>query len=99
MQRYEYQSDFARMYLAVATDRVSDAAWREIYEKARHVASLWAPRSLGIERRNIGVALSGEQRNWLPLLCSKNGPQSPAAALNDAARDLTTSSEVCFYAA
>src|ERR1044071_3177949 len=41
MQRYEYQSDFARMYLAVATDRVSDAAWREIYERARHVASLW----------------------------------------------------------
>ena len=43
------------VHFAVATDRVSDAAWREIYEKARHVASLWAPRPLGIAWRNIGV--------------------------------------------
>lgn len=43
------------VHLAVATDRVSDAAWRKIYEKARHVASLWVPRPLGIAWRNIGV--------------------------------------------
>ena len=42
------------VYLAVAADRVSDAAWREIYEKARCVAYRWAPRPLGLAWRHIG---------------------------------------------
>lgn len=43
------------VYLAVAEDRVSDAAWREIYEKARYVAYRWAPRPLGLAWRYIGA--------------------------------------------
>jgi hypothetical protein len=42
------------VHLAVVTDRVSDAAWQEIYEKARRVAKQWAPRPLSLVWRHIG---------------------------------------------
>jgi hypothetical protein len=50
---------FTRMgisvHLAVVADRVSDAAWRELYEKTRHVALHWRPRPLSSGWRNIGA--------------------------------------------
>jgi hypothetical protein len=50
---------FTRMgisvHLAVVAARVSDAAWRELYEKARHVALHWRPRPLSSGWRNIGA--------------------------------------------
>ncbi len=42
-----------RVYLAVA-DRVSEAEWREIYDRARRVASQWIPRPLALAWRQIG---------------------------------------------
>lgn len=50
---------FTRMgisvHLAVVAERVSEAAWRELYEKARHVALHWRPRPLSLRWRNIGA--------------------------------------------
>jgi hypothetical protein len=50
---------FTRMgisvHLAVVADRVSDAAWCELYEKARRVALHWRPRPLSSGWRNIGA--------------------------------------------
>lgn len=50
---------FTRMgisvHLAVVAERVSDAAWRQLYEKARHVALHWRPRPLSSGWRNIGA--------------------------------------------
>lgn len=43
------------VHLAVVAERVSDAAWRELYEKARHVALRWRPRPLSSGWRNIGA--------------------------------------------
>lgn len=43
------------VHLAVLADRVSEATWREIYEKARHVAKQWTPRPLSIGWRHIGA--------------------------------------------
>jgi len=43
------------LHLAVVTDRVSDAAWHEIYEKARRVAKQWTPRPLALAWRHIGA--------------------------------------------
>jgi hypothetical protein len=44
-----------RVHLAVVVDRVSDAAWHGIYEKARRVARHWTPRPLSIAWRQIGA--------------------------------------------
>jgi hypothetical protein len=44
-----------RVHLAVVVDRVSDAAWHGIYEKARRVAKHWTPRPLSIAWRQIGA--------------------------------------------
>lgn len=41
--------------LAVCVQRVSDATWRDIYEKARRVASEWSPRPLSPGWRQIGT--------------------------------------------
>jgi hypothetical protein len=41
--------------LSVFADRVSDDMWQAIYEKARRVATQWAPRPLGAAWRHIGV--------------------------------------------
>jgi hypothetical protein len=41
--------------LAIVEDRVSRAAWREIYGKARRVATQWTPRPLSLGRRQIGA--------------------------------------------
>jgi hypothetical protein len=44
-----------RVHLAVVVDRVFDAAWHGIYEKARRVARHWTPRPLSIAWRQIGA--------------------------------------------
>jgi len=44
-----------RVHLAVVVDRVSDATWRRIYEKARRVAKHWTPRPLSLAWRQIGA--------------------------------------------
>jgi hypothetical protein len=44
-----------RVYLAVDDERVSEARWREIYEKARRVAREWIPRPLSLAWRDIGA--------------------------------------------
>ena len=36
-------------------DRVSDAVWHRIYEKARRVAKHWTPRPLSLAWRQIGA--------------------------------------------
>lgn len=41
--------------LAVIEERISEATWREIYEKARRVAKQWAPRPLALGWRQIGA--------------------------------------------
>lgn len=41
--------------LAVVEDRVSRAAWRDIYKKARRVATQWTPRPLSLGWRQIGA--------------------------------------------
>jgi len=43
------------VHLAVVKDRVSAAAWRRIYEKARHVAKHWTPRPLSLGWRRVGA--------------------------------------------
>jgi len=43
------------VYLAVVEARVSEAAWREIYKKARRVATQWTPRPLSLGWRQIGA--------------------------------------------
>jgi len=43
------------VHLAVREDRVSRAAWREIYKKARRVAKQWTPRPLSLAWRHIGA--------------------------------------------
>jgi hypothetical protein len=42
------------VHLAVAVDRVSDAAWHAIYERARRVAKQWTPRPLSLAWRRVG---------------------------------------------
>lgn len=44
-----------RVYLAVAEERVSEAKWREIYDKARRVAKEWIPRPLSLAWRDMGA--------------------------------------------
>ena len=43
------------VHLAVVAGRVSDAEWRKLYEKARHVALHWRPQPLSNGWRNIGA--------------------------------------------
>lgn len=43
------------VHLAVAVDRISRTAWREIYDKARRVAKQWTPRPLSVAWRQIGA--------------------------------------------
>jgi hypothetical protein len=43
------------VHLAVATERVSPAAWQEIYDKAHRVANQWTPRPLSLAWRYIGA--------------------------------------------
>ena len=45
----------AHVHLAVAVDRVSDAAWDAIYDRARRVAQQWTPRPLSLAWRQIGA--------------------------------------------
>ncbi len=49
-----------RVHLAVVTDRVSDDAWRGIYDQARRVASQWIPRPLSLAWRQIGEVQVGQ---------------------------------------
>lgn len=42
------------VHLAVATERITDAAWLEIYDRARRVATQWQPRPLSLGWRDIG---------------------------------------------
>jgi hypothetical protein len=44
-----------RVSLTIACDRVSDATWRAIYERARLVAARWTPRPLSIGSRQVGA--------------------------------------------
>jgi len=44
-----------RVHLAVVVDRVSDATWHGIYEKARRVVRHWTPHPLSIAWRQIGA--------------------------------------------
>jgi hypothetical protein len=43
------------VHLAVVVDRVSNAAWTDIYDKACRVASQWTPRPLSSAWRQIGA--------------------------------------------
>lgn len=43
------------VHLAVVADRVSDAVWHRIYEKARRVAKQWTPRPLATAWRQMGA--------------------------------------------
>jgi hypothetical protein len=49
-----------RVYLALVEERVSDAKWREVYEKARRVAKEWIPRPLSLAWRGIGSVQVGQ---------------------------------------
>jgi hypothetical protein len=44
-----------RVHLAIDADRVSDDAWRRVYEQARRVAKQWIPRPLSTSWRRIGT--------------------------------------------
>ena len=43
------------VHLAVVAERVSEATWQHIYEKACRVAARWTPAPLSLSSRNIGV--------------------------------------------